>query len=167
MKNHPDDLKIIEQHFPWETHPEGGLYYESYRSESTSEFPSHGGKRSVSTAIHFLLRQNDFSGFHKIKSDEMWHFYGGGPLEVWEIDVTGLLVKTILGSRLTQGECAQYVVKANRWFASRPCSDSVYSWVGCTVAPGFEYQDFELAKSQELEKIYPQHKLIIRDLTRQ
>ncbi len=129
-------------------HPEGGYFVETYRSNQTVE--THNGWRSASTGIFFLLKMGQVSHFHRIKSDEMWHFYMGEPLLILEINENGELEKTILGPDVLNGQEIQHVVKANRWFASTPLEGSTFSFVGCTVAPGFDFVDFEMMKMCEL-----------------
>lgn len=151
-------------------HPEGGWYKETYKSSET--IPSNAlpvrfmGDRTFSTAIYFLLEAGNFSAFHRIKSDECWHFYMGDPLWVYVLLPGGKLEITKLGSNFERGELFQFLVPANCWFASRPAPGSSFSFVGCTVAPGFEFDDFELAKAWELCEIYPQHAVTIRTLCR-
>ncbi|MDZ4664791.1 MAG: cupin domain-containing protein [Bacteroidota bacterium] len=149
-------------------HPEGGYYKETYRSveviENTSkEFPH---QRSYSTAIYFLIEQNNFSALHRIKSDELWHFYEGDALEVIEIDLEGNLTFTQVGREITKGQHFQYMVKAGHWFGSRVLRGGNFSFVGCTVSPGFDFNDFEMAKQEELCKLFPQYQKIIKELTR-
>ncbi|OUR96730.1 hypothetical protein A9Q84_10335 [Halobacteriovorax marinus] len=154
--------KIIEK-FKMLSHPEGGYYAETYRSVdvTTTEF----GERSLCTGIYFLLEALDVSHLHRIKSDEMWHFYDGDPLVIVEIDEAGKLISTILGRNLENGEVPQYVVKANRWFGSYPAKNSKFSFVGCTVSFGFDFADFEMAKRDELIAEFPAHREIITKLT--
>ena len=150
-------------------HPEGGFFQESYRSEQTMQAPAPGGgsvQRNVCTAIYFLLEAGNFSAFHRIKSDEIWHFYAGQALEVLELLPDGELCCTRLGSDILRGEIPQYVVPADTWFASRVVDGGTFSLVGCTVAPGFDFADFQLARRQELLEIFPQHRQIITELTR-
>ena len=151
-------------------HPEGGWYKETYRSEeliSTSGLPDRfSAARAVSTGIYFLLEDGNFSAFHRIKSDEMWHFYAGGTLEVFIIDKQGVLSVISLGEDLENGEVFQAVVKAGCWFASRPKAGVAFSLVGCTVAPGFDFDDFEMAERDALCPEYPPHQALINDLTR-
>ena len=130
-------------------HPEGGYFKETYRSEGSFEDRSH------STGIYFLLKEGQKSHFHRIKSDEMWHFYLGDPLLILEIDEEGKLIETVLGRDFQNGMKLQHVVRANRWFASTPYKGSEFSFVGCTVSPGFDFADFELAKRQEFAINYP------------
>jgi len=151
-------------------HPEGGYFKETYRS-SQQIGVAHGDnghvvQRSVCTGIYFLLVQGNFSAFHKIRSDEMWHFYAGDALEVLEIDVNAELRCTRLGSNILQGEVHQHVVPAHTWFASRVADGGTFSLVGCTVAPGFDFADFELAKRNTLSAEFPQYSQLITELTR-
>lgn len=151
-------------------HPEGGHYRETYRSElMLHTFPDKDANtvpRHVSTGIHFLLGKGEFSAFHKIRSDEMWHFYAGSTLEIFELRDSGELVCTRLGPDILQGELLQYVVPAKTWFASRVAAGGEFSLVGCTVAPGFHFDDFTLADRQDLLAAFPQHKRLIAELTR-
>lgn len=152
-------------------HPEGGWYRETYKSSgiipATALPDRFGGARPFSTAIYFLLEAGNFSAFHRIRSDECWHFYAGDPLEVFVIHPQGNLEMIRLGSDVEQGACFQYVVPANCWFASRPAAGSRYCFVGCTVAPGFDFADFELAKAAQLCLEYPTHQELINVLCRQ
>ncbi len=152
-------------------HPEGGWYRETYKS--TGVIPAaalpdgFSGERPLSTAIYFLLEAGNFSAFHRIRSDECWHFYAGDPLEVFILHPQGKLELIRLGPDVEQGACFQYVVPANCWFASRPATGSRYCFVGCTVAPGFDFADFELAKAEELTDQFPLHRELISSLCRQ
>ena len=159
MKKINAELETILNTFPLIAHPEGGSYLESYRSVVKT------GDRSASTAIYFLLKAEEFSAFHRIKSDEMWHFYLGGPLRITEIDPAGEMHETILGNDLTKFHKLQYVVKAGHWFASQPLKATDFSFVGCTVAPGFEFSDFELADRQKLIQEFPKSRAVIESLT--
>jgi len=162
--------QLIKQ-YVLQPHPEGGWYKETYKSKE--RVPSNAlperftGDRVFSTAIYFLLEEGNFSAFHRIRSDECWHFYTGDTLLVYVIFPSGKLEIIELGSDFSGGELFQYVVPANCWFASRPAPGSSFSFVGCTVSPGFEFADFELANAGELSKIYPEHKGIINELCRQ
>lgn len=147
-------------------HPEGGYYKETYRSSSEQDFEGFKGKRNISTGIYFLIEKNNFSAFHKIKSDEMWHFYGGDALEVIEITPAGELIITEIGSALNNGQHLQYVVPAGNWFGSRVKKGGQFSLVGCTVSPGFDFTDFEMADRKGLSDRFPQHHQIISELTR-
>ena len=161
--------QLIQQ-YGLQSHPEGGWYKETYRSTET--IPSNAlpvrfsGDKVFSTAIYFLLEAGNFSAFHKIKSDECWHFYAGDPLLVYVIQHNGTLDIITLGNNVANGELFQYVVPANCWFASKPAPKSRFSLAGCTVSPGFDFADFELADVKTLSKTYPQHTGIIQQLCR-
>ena len=125
------------QRFKLTEHPEGGFYAQTYRSPH-------------STAIHFLLTQKDISKFHRIKSDELWHFYLGGSLTIVEITPAGKTLTTVLGQKYSKGESLQYAVKAGHWFGAYCNEGTEFSLVGCTVAPGFDFKDFEMAKREDI-----------------
>jgi predicted cupin superfamily sugar epimerase len=146
-------------------HPEGGFYKETYRStgriQSEHLEGNFEGQRNYSTAIYFLLTSGNFSAFHRIKQDELWHFYEGQPLNVHIIHQDGAYSCLKLGPDLKNGEQYQGVVPAGAWFASAVSENGNYSLVGCTVAPGFDFKDFEMAKKTELLQAYPQHSELI------
>jgi predicted cupin superfamily sugar epimerase len=152
-------------------HPEGGYYRVTYQSTLTiaqDALPSaFHGSRYASTAIYFLLAQKDFSAFHRIASDELWHFYAGSGLIVYVIDPEGNYCELHLGDAFEAGEVFQAVVKAGCWFASRLKNAAGFALVGCTVAPGFDFADFEMAKRSELVGICPEHRKLIEELTRE
>lgn len=151
-------------------HPEGGWYKETYRSSESlaaQYLPERfGGSRSFSTGIYFLLESGQYSAFHRIKSDEMWHFYAGGALHVFVIHTDGNGELITLGNNTAAGEVFQAVVPAGCWFASRPAKSNSFSLVGCTVAPGFDFADFEMAEKGMLLPEFPQHKQWIEQLCR-
>jgi len=161
--------QLINQ-YNLQPHPEGGWYKQTYKSKeqiAANALPERfDANRAFSTAIYFLLEKGNFSAFHRIKSDECWHFYAGDPLLIYLIGQNGELKVILLGNDFEKGQTFQYVVPANCWFASRPAPSSEYCFVGCTVSPGFEFEDLELAKANELSAIYPQHKDIIKVLCR-
>ena len=151
-------------------HPEGRYYKSTYQSDAfikKEQLPERfGGDRLFSTAIYFLLEGKQFSAFHRIKSDEVWHFYYGKALDIFVIHHNGELEIIKLGNNPEAGEKFQAVVKAGCWFASTPEDEDGFSFVGCTVAPGFDFADFELADAGELIKAYPQYKDLIQRLCR-
>lgn len=151
-------------------HPEGGYYSETYRSEEKIKegcLPEHfKGARHFSTAIYFLLEGRYFSSFHRIRSDEVWHFYYGDPLNIYVIQQDGHLDVIRLGNDPEDGSVFQTVVKAGCWFASKPVLPGGYSLVGCTVAPGFDFADFELAEKEKLTAEFPKHAELIAALCR-
>lgn len=151
-------------------HPEGGFYRQTYRSEETlakEALPARfSGDRVFSTAIYFLLHSEDFSALHRIKQDEVWHFYDGSTLTVHVIDPVGIHSTLKVGRNLQPGEEPQAVVKAGCYFGAAVDEPRAYALVGCTVAPGFDFADFEMPGREELCRLYPQHRQIIERLTR-
>jgi predicted cupin superfamily sugar epimerase len=152
-------------------HPEGGHYRQTYRADlilAKESLPDgFTGMRAVSTAIYFLLQGEEFSAFHRLRSDEVWHFYVGSALVVHVIEEDGRYSEILLGSDPEAGEVLQAVVKAGCWFGSRVRDGRGFALVGCTVAPGFDFEDFEMAKREELVREYPQHWGVIEELTRE
>ncbi|MDP3394051.1 cupin domain-containing protein [Sediminibacterium sp.] len=149
-------------------HPEGGYYKETYRSseripaDSLSE--KFNGERNYSTAIYFLLEKNSFSAFHRIQSDECWHFYTGDAVDIHVLHTNGNYELIKLGSNIEMGEQYQAIVPAGAWFASK--TNGQYSLVGCTVSPGFDFADFELAKASALILQYPNQEKLIKHFCR-
>ncbi|MDW7693612.1 cupin domain-containing protein [Flammeovirgaceae bacterium SG7u.111] len=152
-------------------HPEGGYFKQTYISNEKIDKEAlpdrYAGKRAFSTAIYFLIESGNFSAFHKIASDELWHFYYGDSMVVHIIHPDGAREDIHLGSNADEGEVFQAVVPAGTWFGSRMKEGNEYALVGCTVAPGFDFEDFELAKYNELTATYPEHEALISKLTRQ
>ncbi len=150
-------------------HPEGGYYRETYRSDDIIKPPARfNGPRSASTAIYYLLDDTSISAFHKISSDEIWHFYDGDALTIYVINPQGQLTSYNLGHPLHHKDTAQLqiCIKANQWFAAKVKSPGQFTLIGCTVAPGFDFTDFELADRKRLLTQYPQHQDIITQLTK-
>jgi predicted cupin superfamily sugar epimerase len=162
------NVRQLIQQFSLQPHPEGGWYKETYRSSElilASALPERfTGSRVFSTAIYFLLEQHNFSAFHRIKSDECWHFYCGDPLQIFILTSDGNLEVITLGDDILNGQLFQYTVPANSWFASRPAAGSGYCFVGCTVSPGFSFDDFEMADKLVLMAQHPDYKNIIHEL---
>jgi len=153
-----------------EPHPEGGYFRQTYRSEvviARAALPAgFTGARVASTAIYFLLEGKNFSAFHRLRSDEVWHFYAGGPLIVDVIEPTGKYSLIRLGRDLDAGEVPQALVPAECWFASHVADWKSFAVVGCTVAPGFDFEDFEMGKRADLVTLCPQQRELIEGLTR-
>lgn len=144
-------------------HPEGGFYRETYRSEEKipSGLPGrYEGERSFSTSIYFLLKSGQYSAFHRIQSDEIWHFYSGSSATVYMISPDGTLSKRVVGSEAENGEVFQLCIPRGTWFGAEVNAPDSYSLVGCTVAPGFDFRDFEMGNRADLVKHFPW----IRDL---
>ncbi len=153
-----------------EAHPEGGYFRRTYRSDVVlvrealpAEFT---GARAASTAIYCLLEGKNFSAFHRLRSDEVWHFYAGAPLVVHVIGPEGTYSQIVLGRDLEAGQVLQAVVRAGCWFASHVADWKSLAVVGCTVASGFDFEDFELGKRGELVGRYPLRREVIERLTR-
>jgi predicted cupin superfamily sugar epimerase len=145
-------------------HPEGGFFTEVYRSKRYVHLPEFDGPRSVCTAIYYLLIGDQYSFFHRIKSDEIWHFYAGSSLLlhiIEEKEEKTRLLDISLGSNIDNNETFQAVINSGSWFAASVIDDDSYSLVGCTVSPGFEYRDWEIGQMQKLSRLYPQYKSVI------
>lgn len=150
-------------------HPEGGYFRETYRSREGiphSSLPARfRGDRHYSTAIYYLLPAGSVSRLHRIASDELWHFYLGGPFTVVELRPDGSSDHVVLGPDLVGGQRLLHVVEAGTWFGAYPNVGTDYALVGCTVAPGFDFADFDIARRQELLAQYPREKAVIERLT--
>jgi|SRR5215472_982542 len=153
-----------------EPHPEGGYFRQTYRADvqfaRKALPPGFSGARAASTAIYFLLEGDNFSAFHRLRSDEVWHFYAGSSMAVEVIESKGLRWTILLGDDPDAGQVFQAVVPAGCWFASHVADWTGWALVGCTVAPGFDFEDFEMAKREQLLRLYPQHLEIVTRLTR-
>ena len=151
-------------------HPEGGYYSEVYRSDEIIPNASlnrrYIGSRSISTSIYFLLDGNQFSAFHKIRSDELWHFYDGSAIKLYLISEDGKLEIQNVGINIGQNEFPQITIPKNVWFAAEPIDKESYTLVGCTVAPGFDFNDFELGERKGLIQRFPHHQELITRYTR-
>jgi uncharacterized protein len=152
-----------------EEHPEGGYFRETHRSiESVAAdaLPArYGGARRMSTAIYFLIRGDRPSRFHRLKSEEIWHFYTGSPLTVHIINSDGQLSHVRLGPDPERDEVFQGIIHAGYWFAAEVDDPDGYALIGCTVAPGFEFDDFEMGERGVLVGAYPEHREVIERLT--
>lgn len=153
-----------------EPHPEGGFYRETYRSPRLL-----GGRVAISTAIYFLLRRRDISAFHRITSDEVWHLYAVSPLtrlRIWRLTPEGRLGTFLLGNEPARNEVFQDMVPAGDWFAGEVevldggDAEGAYALVGCTVSPGFQFSEFELADCEVLSRQWPEHRDLIKRLSR-
>jgi len=150
-----DKLKLIR-------HPEGGFYKETYRSDHII-VNDKKENRNVSTAIYYLLEDEDRSLFHRIRSDELWFFHLGEPLEIILIERKQLTTIT-LGNHI-EHEFPQVRIPANTWFAARVKNAKGFSLVSCVVSPGFDFADFELAKREDLMQQFPHLKYVIEKFT--
>jgi len=163
-------VKEIIETLGLQPHPEGGYFKETYRSSGVipqKSLPdSFQGSRHYSTCIYYLLQSGDFSAFHKIRQDEIWHFYIGSPIDLYSISEDGHLTRTVVGNDINKDQIPQFVVPKNYWFAATVTLKDGFSLVGCTVAPGFDFKDFTLASREHLTKLFPQHSEIIKRFTR-
>lgn len=150
-------------------HPEGGYFREIYRAEGIIPQPSlpmrYNSGRAYSTTIYYLLESKDFSSLHRLKSDEQWFHIDGGALTIHSIDSNGNYTAHHIGKNLDKGELPHAVVPTGCWFGGTVDEPNSFSLVGCVVAPGFHFDDFELAKRDGLVKLFPQHTPIIKKLT--
>ena len=161
MALNKDVVQIIKR-LRLKRHPEGGYFKQTYTADTRVSIEGYDKPRYISTAIYYMLVGDQFSAFHRIKSDELWHHYTGGSLILYTID-NGKLTKIKMGK--SRGEAPQVAIKANTWFAASLTDKKSYCLLGCTVSPGFDYSDWELGKRDELIKMYPQHKTIIERYT--
>ncbi|KAA1042364.1 cupin domain-containing protein [Macrococcus equipercicus] len=136
-------------------HPEGGYFHQSYASAETT------GDKQLFTSIYFLIESGNISHFHRLTSDELWYYHGGDAITIHMIHPDGRYEVVKLGMNLEQGEVPQFLVPARTIFAST-VEDAAWSFVGCMVAPGFTFDDFELFKAEELLPLYPKHEAVIR-----
>jgi len=147
-------------------HPERGHYVETYRALLAVDGLPHGGARAASTAIYFLVtRAQPTTYLHRLKSDELFHLYEGGPLDVLLLGAGGGEVRR-LGLDVAAGERPQLVIAAGTWFAVELAPAATHCLFGCTVAPGFDFADFELAQGPELAGLYPEHAVRIARMSR-
>ena len=156
------------RHLDLQPHPEGGCYREVYRSGESIEagLPERfNGSRVFCTSIYFLMQDQQVSRLHRIRQDEVWHYHDGGGLRVHVIRPDGTHCPFDLGRDLDAGQRPQAVVEAGCWFGAELIAQAPFALVGCTVAPGFEFDDFELADRERLIKQFPDHASLIERLT--
>lgn len=146
-------------------HPEGGYYRETFRSAQQVNRLASSDVKQACTSIYYLLEDADFSGFHRIASDEIWYFHKGVPLLIHVIDADGNLISHEI-SDLDTGSFS-VVVKAGLWFAAEIKTGKNFTLVSCAVAPGFDFNEFEMAKREEMILRYPQHKNLLMRMCRE
>ena len=164
-----DEIKSI---LCLEPHPrEGGYFREMYRSTETLDahtLPSrYGRKRSLSTAIYYLLTPETFSGMHRLPTDEIFHFYVGDAVEMLQLYPDGAGKVLRLGTDFSSGERPQVVVSRGVWQGSRLAAGGRFALLGTTMAPGFEISDYETGRKNDLVNSYPAHAEMIAALTRE
>jgi hypothetical protein len=164
-------IKHIVEKLELEPHPEGGFFIETYRSQGMISAENLGseynGSRNFSTCIYFLLTSDNFSAWHRIKQDEIWHFYDGSPIKLHMINTAGKYSSQLIGRDFRKGELPQFIVPGGCWFATEVAEPDSFSLSGCTVSPGFDFEDFEMLSREKLIELFPDHKNVIVKLTRE
>lgn len=143
-------------------HPEGGWYREVFRSKHRVQADEERGWRTALTTIYYLLTAGRYSRFHRVLSDEVWHFYEGAPLELVWINETGMQARRSMLGPVNDDSSPVRVVRAGCWQAAQTTGD--YTLVGCTVGPGFEFADFALLADlpTEAERVRERHPQVAR-----
>lgn len=167
MKERNADYWINTLHLA--PHPEGGYFREVFRSMekiAREGLPQRfSGERNFLTSIYYLLRKGERSSLHRLKSDELWYFHDGAPLSVYALSEDGVS-RHVLGLDAASGQLPQAVIPAGCWFGAVIEGEGGYSLVGCAVAPGFDFADFELASRDAMLARYPHHRSLVEKLTR-
>ena len=163
------EAQLLIEKLKLQPHPEGGWFREIYRSPDmikTVNLPARfSTDHSFSTSIYYLLQNYDFSAFHRIKSDEIWHFYLGSPVKLYILD-NGVQELVMLGDNADAGHVFQAVVPQGCWFAAEVSVPESFALLGCTVSPGFDFSDLEVASLSDLEPGYGRYATLIRRMTR-
>ena len=158
-----DEARVVVSALGLAPHPEGGFFREMFRAPLTVSAPQ--GVRAASTAIYFLLPAGSFSALHRVRSDEVWHHYDGDPVELYTLRDDGEAQVVRLGRDLARGDRPQVVVPAGLWQAAVPVGDR-FALCGCTVAPGFDFADFEMPARALLLQRFPAVRELVERLTR-
>ena len=161
---HTQNASYWIKHLQLLPHPEGGYYKEVFRSEMEVTGNDSFKFKRACTSIYYLLEGDDYSGFHRLASDELWYFHKGASLAVHIIDENGDHLPLELSDTASGSLCV--VVKAGLWFAAEIPSGIGFTLVSCAVAPGFDFSEFEMADKNKLAGLYPQHKDLINKLCR-
>ena len=166
----PQRLAELIEGLQLEPHPEGGYYkrvhYSAEQIQAEALPSRYEGSRQLYSSIYYLLGPGDFSAFHRLKSDEIWHFFEGESLAVHLISPDGNYALKLLGKNQAKGEHFQFIIPHGTWFAAEPIISTAYALIGCTVVPALEYHDLEQASAVELETLFPQHTKLIKRLCR-
>jgi hypothetical protein len=148
---------------------EGGYFRETWRSAvplaAAALPPSYGGARRAGTAIYYLLTRETFSALHRLRGDEVFHFYLGDTVEQWRLTDGGVAERVVLGCDVLAGEVPQAVVPAGTWQASRLVAGGRLALLGTTMAPGFDFADYEHGDGEALARRFPSHAGWIRELS--
>ena len=161
----PATARYWIDHLQLQPHPEGGYYNEVFRSQQGVIRAGSNTIKQACTSIYYLLEGTDFSGFHRLASDEIWYFHKGSPLHIHVIDENGDHITHELSDNASGN--LSVVIPPNTWFASEIPSRSGFALVSCAVAPGFDFNEFEMAKKQALILLYPQHTKLLNRLCRE
>jgi uncharacterized protein len=145
---------------------EGGYFVETYRSAAVVEREGYAGKRSLCTAIYYMLTPTSFSALHRVTGDEIFHFYAGDPVELLQLFPDGSSDLVTLGPEPLRGMKFQHVVAGGVWQGSRLLEGGQYALLGTTMAPGFEFEDFTKGELQNLISLYPDRAELISQLVR-
>jgi predicted cupin superfamily sugar epimerase len=166
-----NEINELVKRFKLLPHPEGGHYACIFKSTDTVKSSDkeryNDEDRSAGTSIYYLLKGDDFSAWHSLKSDELWHYYTGSSVKIYVVDKQGNLTTYLLGNTLENPDALfQVAIAADNWFAAEVVDKTSYCLVGCTVNPGFEFKDFKLANRESLSAEFPQHQALINQFTR-
>ncbi len=169
MNTHQRTTSLIHD-LDLEPHPEGGYFKRQIYSEEfilKDALPErYGYSRHLYSSIYYLLGPGDFSAFHRLKSDEIWHFFEGDCLIVHFLNADGSYTQHKMGSNIAHGEVFQLLIPHGTWFAAQPDNVTGYTLIGCTVIPAFEYEDFEIGDFGDLSTLFPQHTELVRRFCR-
>ncbi len=158
--------KEIIDKFGLKPHVEGGYYKETFKSDVNVQLPNNTIRR-INSAIYYLLESGDFSCWHRIKYKEIFHYYCGSSITIYQIEDNGKLTSMILGNPLEcENALPQYLIPPGIWFAAVVNEPNSFSLLGCTVSPGFDFKDFEIGKRRDLLNQFPQHEEIILQYSR-
>ena len=148
-------------------HQEGGHYRRTYQSQEAISLDSRpdNNPRHFSTAIYFLLQAGEFSAWHKLRSEEMWHHYEGESLKIHTINPENRAIETLLLGKLSNGGTPQLIIPRGLWFCAEVAGEHGFTLCGCTVTPGFDFVDFELPQQESLLDAFPEHANIIKRYT--
>lgn len=151
-------IEALVRELGLEPHPEGGYFRETYRAGATGE--------PLATAIYFLVTPSSFSALHRLRADEIYHFYLGDPLDMLLLYPDGRCERPVLGADVEAGERPQLVVPAGVWQGSRVQEGGAFTLFGTTMAPGFTFAAFEMGEREALCAEYPDHPALVRRYTR-
>ncbi len=167
---HEAAKKLIDRFQMARIPQEGAWFAPTYRSDehvTVTGAARYPGPRVAWSAIVCVQTRTDFSGLHRLATDELWHFYDGHPIELLLLHPDGRGELAVLGRNLAAGEHPQFLVPRAVWQASRPIGgDEAWTFFGNTLAPGFDYADFEIGYREELQARYPAFAAKIAELTR-